>query len=377
MRRAVVMLVLLACDEDAVIDTPGLEAGADAHAADATVDHVETSTDASHETASDVAAEDAPWIDASIPPGIEGALAMWIEVDAQSIYWVGEYKDAFAPPRLWSVPIGGGTPVVLADLAIDAGDFGQVFSLAQDDTDLFFFGTHGSQTGSAITVNRVSKTGGAIAVLAQFTLLPFAIDLQTDGTDLFWLTDDGIVHRTPVSGGTTTTLYSNALASLGGRQLVLDKPNHRLFVPTTSGLVAVDTTTSAVTTVTSELMGLQLALIPNGVVFPDPSTNTFWRVSGASAVDLGIATHMSIQGVASDGTTVYWFHDGVGAQPPDGTLSAAKLEDGGVETVIAGGLESVENYGDAVAIDATNVYFSGFVVPDGGTFIPYLFVVPR
>jgi len=374
MRHALVALGLLACDEDAVIGTPGLEAGADAHVSDATVDHA-VAMDAGPESAAD--ADASKVIDASIPPGIEGALATWIEVDAQNVYWVGEYQDQFAPPRLWSAPVGGGTPVVLADLAIDAGDFGQVFSLAQDDTDLFFFGTHGTQTGSIITVNRVAKTGGAIAVLAQFTLLPFAIDLQTDGTDVFWLTDDGLVHRTPVGGGATTTLFSGALASLGGRQLVLDRANHRLYVPTSSGLVAVDTTTSAVTTVTSELMGLQLAIIPNGAVFPDPSTNTFWRVNGTSAVDLGIDTHMSIQGVASDGTTVYWFHDGVGAQPPDGALSAAKLEDGGVETVLAGNLESVENYGDSVALDATHVYFSGFVVPDGGTFVPYLFIVPR
>ncbi len=374
MRRALLVLALVAaCDEDALIDAPGVEAGADAHVADATIDHIEAGVDA----AKDVGVESATPIDASIPPGIEGALAQWIEVDAQNIYWVGQYKNGSAPPRLWSVPIGGGTPVVLADLAIDAGNFGQVFSLAQDAADLFFFGTHGNQTGSIITVNRVSKTGGAITVLAQFTLLPFAIDLQTDGTDLFWLTDDGIIHRTPVAGGTTTTLFSGALASLSGRQLAIDMPNHRLYVPTTTGLAAIDTTTAAVTNVTSQFVGLQMARFPGGLVFPSGTTNTFWRVDGTSAVDLGIDTHMSIQGLASDGTTVYWFHDGVGAQPPDGTLSSAKLEDAGAESILAGNLESVENYGDSMAIDATHVYFSAFVVPDGGTFVPYLFTVPR
>jgi len=377
MRRALFVLALAACDEDATFDTPGIEAGADAKVADATLDHVEASTDAGFDaTASDVVEAASPF-DGSIPPGIEGALAQWIEVDAQNLYWVGAYKNASASPRLWSVPLGGGTPVVLADLAIDAGNFGQVFSLTQDDTDLFFFGTHGNQTGSIITVNRVPKTGGPITVLAQFTLLPFAIDMQTDGVDLFWLTDDGIIHRTPVNGGTTTTLYTGALVSLSGRQLVLDAPNHRIYVPTANGLDAIDTTTAAVTKVTSEPQGLQLAVIPNGVVFPDPSTNTFWRVTGTSAVDLGIDTHMAIQGMASDGTNVYWFHDGVGAVPPDGTLSAAKLEDGGAETLLAGNLESVENYGDSVAIDATHVYFSAFVTPDAGTFVPYLFTLPR
>jgi len=376
MRRTILVLALAACDEDAVFDTPGIEAGADAHVSDATVDHVEASVDAGLD-AKDAAVESATPIDASIPPGIEGALALWIEVDAQNIYWVGQYKNGSAPPRLWSVPIGGGTPIVLADLAIDAGNFGQVFSLAQDDTDLFFFGTHGNQTGSIITVNRVSKTGGAITVLAQFTLLPFAIDLQTDGTDLFWLTDDGIVHRTPVAGGTTTTLFSGAFVSLSGRQLAIDAPNHRLYVPTTNGLAAIDTTTSAVTNVSSQFVGLQMARFPGGLVFPSGATNTFWRVDGTSAVDLGIDTHMAIQGLASDGTLLYWFHDGVGAQPPDGTLSSAKLEDAGAESILAANLESVENYGDSMAIDATHVYFSAFVVPDGGTFVPYLFTVPR
>jgi hypothetical protein len=127
-RAALVVLALVACDDDAVIDAPGIEAGADAQL-DATLDHVETNTDAGKDT-NDVV-EAAPPIDASLPPGIEGALALWIEVDAQNLYWVGEYQNAFAPPRLWSVPLGGGTPVVLADLAIDAGNFGDVFSLAQ------------------------------------------------------------------------------------------------------------------------------------------------------------------------------------------------------------------------------------------------------
>jgi len=45
MRRAVLVLALVACDEDAVFDTPGIEAGADAHVSDATVDHVEASVD--------------------------------------------------------------------------------------------------------------------------------------------------------------------------------------------------------------------------------------------------------------------------------------------------------------------------------------------
>jgi hypothetical protein len=126
-------------------------------------------------------------------------------------------------------------------------------------------------------------------------------------------------------------------------------------------------------------VGLQLAPFVGGTIFIDGTASAFARIDGTQYSALGIDTHFAVQGLASDGKTLYWFHDGVGAPDlTDGAMSSAPAVDGGAETVVKGNLESLESYGNAMALDDASVYFSAVVVPDGGiNGEPHLFIVPR
>jgi hypothetical protein len=116
-----------------------------------------------------------------------------VAVDDASVYWLNA-----RPGAVMKVPKGGGTPIVLASLSANS----LPSEIAVDATSVYWT-SNGSNVNIA-TLQRVDKNGGTPALLADYetSISGFVID----ATNAYWTTSAGDVMQTPLAGGTSTAL---------------------------------------------------------------------------------------------------------------------------------------------------------------------------
>jgi hypothetical protein len=139
-----------------------------------------------------------------------------IVVDTTSVYWLeASYGSNQQPndPRhpqgaLMKMPIGGGSPEVLAAPAINqaplSGGVGP--TLALDAANVYWVWTSvGSDAGAGGSVMKVPLGGGAPVVLASGQDVPSAI--AVDGSHVYWTTTSSLMS-VPIEGGAAVELAS-------------------------------------------------------------------------------------------------------------------------------------------------------------------------
>lgn len=269
------------------------------------------------------------------------------KVDDTHVYLADESGQIF------SLPITGGKGTLLTTVA---AAYNRGLTLALDDANVYFASgglvgklpkvggaattlASGTSPGSGLVIAGstlywpesftgvgqmgavfgMSTAGGAVSTLATNLKLPAWP--ATDGVDLFFLAGDAI-DKLPLAGGSTTTLVPSGAVpqqiAVGGTSVYWAENDSQV--------------------VTCGLCGP-----------PKPPTATDSKVF-AVAVTGGsptlLATGYQINGVAVDGTDIYWF------DAHAKTLSVAPVG-GGTPTVIATGVESSL----ALTVDAHAIYW--------------------
>ncbi len=115
-----------------------------------------------------------------------------IASDGTRVYW------GSLSARIWSIPVGAGTPpTLLADL-FDKHSDPRIEAIAVDSSNVYW--TLENKGSGAVFM--MPKDGGMVTQLATALGAPGAI--AVDATHVYWV-DDGI-ERVPISGGPVTTL---------------------------------------------------------------------------------------------------------------------------------------------------------------------------
>jgi hypothetical protein len=169
-----------------------------------------------------------------------------------------------------------------------------------------FFGYFFAQNAGAITIKRVSLTGGAATVLATVTNVDVANshrNLLTDGVNLYWQ-DDRAVRKMPIRGGAVTVLDPSSpntptagLALQNGNIIYASVADIR-FVPPNGAVTApsvrtIATASSRVTTLNTAANGVFWGEQGGAVRRRVGSTTTTLQPSG------GVPTSISANGATA------------------------------------------------------------------------------
>jgi hypothetical protein len=214
-------------------------------------------------------------IDGGKPKELAGsAYPTGISVGPAGVYWTTTGEDA----GLWSVPLAGGTPKMLAP---NPG-----CGVVTDATYVYWTSPN-IDDDSEGTILRLPLAGGTPTTVAAHQASP-CWGIAVDATSLYWTNagtsaneyTDGAVMRLPLTGGTPVTLASGQTFPWG---------------------VAVDAASVYFTTIGSNSMGNQAGV---GAVAKVP-------LAGGTPTILATGQD-GPQGVAVDATSVYWVDNGSG-----------------------------------------------------------------
>jgi uncharacterized repeat protein (TIGR03803 family) len=142
-----------------------------------------------------------------------------LSADGSTLYGMTEYGGAYSDGTIFSIPVTGGAPTTL--LSFDGTNGSEPYgglTLSADGSTLYGMTTFGG-TDSAGTIFSIPVTGGTPTVLASFDGTnggePYgSLTLSTDGSTLYGMTafggqyGEGAIFSIPVTGGTPTTLAS-------------------------------------------------------------------------------------------------------------------------------------------------------------------------
>lgn len=248
-----------------------------------------------------------------------------IAVDATDVYWV-DFGTYTPPGDVMKVPIGGGTPTTLAT----STNNGTPHDIAIDANNVYW------TDGAAVW--QIPKSGGTPMMLAQGTLTS---GVAVDSSNVYWAdevgggdagpTNTGLILKTPIGGGTITTIATDQNIPLG---VQVDATN--LYWVNQGDVTTAD-----------------------GMVMKAP-------LAGGSPVTLAMGQD-TIFDLAIDSNAVYWNNWGQQTDNPPkttGGLYSVPLG-GGTATTIAA---QVQPY--AVAVDGTSLYASlNFLLPSHGTIV--------
>ena len=141
-----------------------------------------------------------------------------LSADGSTLYGTTETGGAYGYGAVFSVPVSGGTPTLLASFNGTNGEDPYRAGVTLSGSTLYGTTSQGGAHNDG-TVFSVPVSGGSPTVLASFNntngALPYAaLTLSADGTTLYGTTTaggaygDGTVFSVPVSGGSPTVLAS-------------------------------------------------------------------------------------------------------------------------------------------------------------------------
>jgi hypothetical protein len=185
-------------------------------------------------------------------------------------------------------------------------------------------------------------------------LTGFAVD---DGT-VYWIDEnasgEGTVNKEPVNGGSVVTLAAGRDFPMG---LAVDAANvywmdWNLASNGYGDVMKVPRSGGMPTAIATELGDPSfLAVNASGAYFTTPATSVLWKVplGGGAPVDTGLSVN---GGFVVDAATFYWV--AIGPHGYEGSVLKAPLTGGTVTT-----LATWQGAPGAIAVDATNVYWTG------------------
>jgi hypothetical protein len=223
-------------------------------------------------------------------------------LDDSTLYFVdGGYLSSYVNNgKVAKLPLGGG-PVS----TILSGVMADVFSpLTADDTNVYF----GDYTG----IKKVPiDGGGAVQTLSTGSLSGMAYDIATDGTYVYWLTENplAVVKKVPVDGGPTETVAPPRNPSgHAGARLVLAGEYVYWYEhgwPMRDAIMRAPIAGGPAETVASGLAQIvDMAVDGADIFFQEANTMKKISVNGGEATILGRAGNGSR--IAFDDTYVYW-----------------------------------------------------------------------
>jgi sugar lactone lactonase YvrE len=221
-----------------------------------------------------------------------------IAVDDVNVYWTNEGGSG----SVMKVPVGGGTPTTLA-----SGQ-GAAFGIAVDTSSVYWTTITGNHA-----VMKVAIAGGAPTVLAPATS-PWAIVVH-DGSVYF--TDGDDVMVVPAAGGAAVTM---AAAQQFPSSLAVDATN--LYWASSRGagtIVQMPLAGGTPTTLASStgfariaVYGTNVYCTSPGVIGPNDGTVVRFPIGGGAPTTL-VDGQASPEGIAVDANGVYWLDTGIGA----------------------------------------------------------------
>lgn len=263
-----------------------------------------------------------------------------IAVDAEAVY-TGNCGGSIS-----RIPLDGGSPSTLA-ASPDPMDTGQdcyAIAIAIDTTDLYWM-----SYGSGAFVARVPLEGGPVTLVAQGQdVQDYAFGMAIDPTNLYWTTDTQVI-RQPLEGGPALAL---AKTEYSANAVAVDATN----IYWVSGLAIMKTPLDggpSVQLAPANASASGIAVDTENVYWGESSTNALMSVAIQGGSPKAWVGTDGIADIAVDNTRIYW---------TTGTGVWELSKSGGPLIQLAS-----SPWAEAIALDATNVYFTALLGSGNGT----------
>lgn len=277
-----------------------------------------------------------------------------IGLDSKSVYW-GTGLGATAGGAVYKVPVSGGCP------ALVIGSQANPHAVASDGTNLFWTVTDFTNNMGGIAKSDTSGGGMTMIVSAQ---PGHPYNIAIDKANVYWTQTDGSVWQVAQDGTGKTLLQptSSGIGSAGAGYVTSGGGDVYWTQPgsPTGNVVKTPIGGGTLTTLASGLMG------PNGIALD--TKHVYWTDNGSGDVmelALGGTSPSTLasgqtraEGMAVDGTNAYW--STFGSTFGTGTIAKAPLS-GGSTTTLASSL----NGPNCIALDSVSVYW----IDNGGGLI--------
>ncbi len=266
-----------------------------------------------------------------------------IVVDPTSVYWINQASGG-KPGTLMKLAKAGGDPITLMP------DLADPYALTADATRLYISANNNGPNFSFQNLWLQDKTGGEAKRL-QLDANDQVFGCSTQGSEVFWvlMTNGGQVGFVETDTWTTTSAVFPIAKDLGAVKNIVATPSD-VFVGGAGELLQV-TRVGAVKTVFATTAGPVKALVLDA-----PASTLYWadtasiqrRTIGSVDGPVTLASNQNgPSAIAIDATNVYWTNAG------DGTVQRVAKAGGPPTTMSTGELEPL-----GIAVDETGVYWT-------------------
>jgi hypothetical protein len=210
-----------------------------------------------------------------------------LSIDLANAYWFGEAMST----SIKAVPLGGGTPMILATLPA-------AINGAKVDGSILYYGGCGAVMKFPLRQDASPQP--------LITISDCVKEITTDDENIYWSNLSGTIFRLMKSGGTEVPVFVGSnIACMAG------DPSRLYWIDASQGLMAAQPGGAPVVLVPVQASSCSLALDTDYVYWVDYDKNGVFRVPKAGGDPVVIATgQIHPNQIAVDETLVYWTTSG-------------------------------------------------------------------